>query len=527
MKRRQFLEFMGVSSAALVGGSYLSGCSSIGKWFQSEAFKPLAPSSDDALLLAQGFSYKQMISWDDQINSKETFGFNNDFIALTALKEFPNSQLMWVNHEYVDPLFVSGTLRGEKRSKKQLRNEMLYVGGSILKIDQSSDGSWSVDLESNYNRRITALTKIPFSNGETIQGTNVAVGTVCNCAGGKTPWGTILTCEENYDSFYGEVRFSQDGVRSVDYSEAGFGWFEADPRPPEHYGWVVEVDPLTGSAVKHTGIGRYAHECATTTISKSNQLVVYSGDDADNEHLYKFISDSTTSLKSGKLYVAHLEQGRWIPLDINSDEKLKTKFKTQLDLLIRTREAAKIVSATPLDRPEDIEIHPQTKDVYVALTNNKSKGNYFGSLLRIQEKGGDASSLEFTHSTFLAGGEDTGFACPDNLAFDRNGNLWFTTDISGSALNKDTYLNFKNNSLFYVPMKGPGSGRAHRVASGPVGSELTGPCFSPDGKTLFLSVQHPGEKSKSLTELSSHWPGGGDSIPRPSVVAIQLSKVVL
>lgn len=524
LNRREFLEFLGASVGAAFA-TQLAGCSSLERWMVGQAFEPLPASDKDDFLLAKGFSYQRLISWDEKINSKgESFGFNNDYVAVFPLKD-SSSHLMWVNHEYVDPFFVSGVLYGKPRTNEQMRKEMLEVGGSIIEIRQ--DGrAWSVNKNSKYNRRVTAMTPIPFSNGESIQGKKVAIGTLANCAGGKTPWGTVLTCEENYDTFWGEVSFTADGERVFDSSPAEWGWYKADPRPPEHYGWVVEVDPLTGTAVKHTGLGRYSHECATTTISKSGQLVVYSGDDREDEHIYKFISDSPTSLKKGRLYVASLERGRWIPLDRESDQKLKSRFKDQLDLLIRTREAAKLVGATPLNRPEDIEIHPQTQDVFVSLTNNKDRGDYFGSLLRIREKGGDASSLEFEHATFLAGGEETGFACPDNLAFDRKGDLWFTTDISGSGLNREPYSSFKNNSLFYVPMAGAGAGRAHRVASGPVGSELTGPCFSFDGRTLFLSVQHPGEGS-TFDKMTSHWPEGGESMPRPSVVAIQLSQAVL
>ncbi|NCN95131.1 MAG: DUF839 domain-containing protein [Bdellovibrionales bacterium] len=525
MDRRQFLEFLSASAAFSFFGGALTSCTSLEKWARGMAFKPLEASTKDDLVLAEGFSYKPLISWGEAINSKgQTFGFNNDYIQWSELSG-SSSLVLWVNHEYVDPLIVSQSKRGESRTKAQIENEMRQVGGSLLKVDPSGS-SWKVDFSSIYNRRLDAFSKIPFSNGEIIAGSSVAIGTLANCAGGKTPWGSFLTCEENYDGFVGEVEFTNSGKRILNSRVSKkYGWSKHYPRPPEHYGWVVEVNPLTGEAVKHTGLGRFAHECATCTISKSGELVVYSGDDSDDEHLYKFVSDSRTSLKSGKLYVASLEQGRWILLDRESDARLKAKFPTQLDLLIRVREAAKILGATPLDRPEDIEIHPHTGDVIVALTNNKKKGNPFGSLLKIVEKGADSSSLDFESSTLLAGGEESGFSCPDNLAFDGRGDLWFTTDVSNDSLHEDPYKFLGNNSLFYLPLSGAGMGRAHRVASGPVGSELTGPCFSPDGNTLFLSVQHPGEKSPSLKELTSHWPGGGDSLPKPSVVMVDVRKV--
>ncbi len=522
INRRQLLEFLGASAGLSLMGGGLVSCSTLESWVSGKAFTPLAPTNTDSLALAEGFKSQVLIGWGDPLNSKgELFGFNNDYIQWAPLKN-SKSLVMWVNHEYVDPYFASQVESLGERTRSQVQKEMHLVGGSLFKVD-AKGSQWDWDRHSIYNRRIDAFTPIPFSNGEKVAGKTKALGTLANCAGGKTPWGHILTCEENYDGFVGEVYFTNSGKRVWDRKKADkYGWSKFFPRPPEHYGWVVEVNPWTGEAVKHTGLGRFAHECATCTVSKSGQLVVYSGDDTEDEHLYKFISDSPTSLKSGKLYVASLEQGRWLPLDLDSDPRLKKKFSSSLEMLIRTREAAKIVGATPLDRPEDIEIHPVSGDVIVALTNNLSRGNSFGSLLKIQEKNSDASSLEFDASTFLSGGEETGFACPDNLAFDSQGDLWFTTDISNKSINKAPYEFMKNNSLFYLPLKGAGAGKAHRVASGPVGSELTGPVFSPDGRTLFLSVQHPGEKSPSYKTPTSHWPDGGNAMPRSAVVQIEL-----
>ena len=175
----------------------------------------------------------------------------------------------------------------------------------------------------------------------------------------------------------------------------------------------------------------------------------------------------------------------------------------------------------PLDRPEDIEIDPINGNVIVSLTNNKPKENYHGQILKIEEKGAQHNSLSFSSDIHIAGGEDTGFSCPDNLAFDLAGNLWFTSDISGGSMNKEPYLAFKNNGLFVVLRSGKQAGKVIQIASAPTDAEFTGPWFSPDGKSLFLSVQHPGERSRSLEELSSHWPNGGNEIPRPSVIVIQ------
>ena len=188
--------------------------------------------------------------------------------------------------------------------------------------------------------------------------------------------------------------------------------------------------------------------------------------------------------------------------------------------MIRLREASKLVGGTRLDRPEDIEIDPHTGAVLISLSNNKPKGNLHGSILKLEEAQGQYDSLTFKPSNFLAGGEATGFSCPDNMAFDTAGNLWFTSDMSGSSMKKPAYAAFKNNGLYVIPRRGPQSGQVLQVASAPNDAEFTGPCFSPDGKTLFLSVQHPGETSPSVKELTSRWPGGGNTIPRPAVVTI-------
>ncbi|MCR9206559.1 MAG: DUF839 domain-containing protein, partial [Halobacteriovoraceae bacterium] len=347
-----------------------------------------------------------------------------------------------------------------------------------------------------------------------IEGKTVAIGTFANCAGGKTPWNTVLTCEENYHDYYGERTFPERK-----FKEPRLGWNKFYQNPPEHYGWVVEVNPKTGEAKKLTGLGRFSHECATCIPTKDGKVAVYSGDDKNSEFLYKFISEKSDSLEKGELFVADVKKGKWVSLDIKKQPALKKAFKDQTDVLIHCREAGRLLGATPMDRPEDIEINPATGDVFVCLTNNKDRDNYHGSILKITEDNKDHGSLSFKASDFLVGGED--FSCPDNLAFDSKGDLWFATDISGGSMNKPPYSKFKNNGLFYVPMSGSEAGKVTQIASAPTDAELTGISFSPDGKTMFLSVQHPGEKSKSLKELRSHWPKGGAEHPLSSVIEIR------
>jgi len=510
MNRREFLQFLGVSGVL----ASLPACTT-----QTSKVPPvlphLPPTTEDKVSTVSGLDYKILIRWQDAINTKEKFGYNNDFLAFHPLEK--DRGILWVNHEYVTPLFIRGTAR----TRANINQEMTEVGGSLLEVKKEND-QWQVVKDSAYNRRLDGNTKIPFAWNTKIRGATHGLGTMGNCAGGYTPWGTFLTCEENYDMFWGER--TSNGVLDP---KCWLQWNKYYPRDPEHYGWVVEVEPLTGKSKKLVSLGRCAHECAAVTKGKNGKIVAYTGDDAAYEHLYKFISDSEDSLEKGKLYVANLEKGQWISLQREDHPILMKKFKNQTDIQVYVREAAKLVGATPLDRPEDIEFDPLTGNVMIALTNNKSANNYHGSILKIMEDGNDPSSLTFKHGTFLTGGTESGFACPDNLLFDPKGNLWFTSDIAGGSANKGPYEPFGNNGLYVFLRSGTFAGEIIRVASAPTDAEFTGPCFSPDYKTLFLSVQHPGEYSESLNKLSSTWPDGG--IPKPAVITVEgplLDKIV-
>lgn len=296
-------------------------------------------------------------------------------------------------------------------------------------------------------------------------------------------------------------------------------WHGQFPHPPEHYGWVVEVNPITKMAKKLTALGRFAHEGALVLTALDGRHVVYMGDDTQDEHFYKFISHKPGSLEKGELYVADMSRGRWEHLSI-TNPKLKDHFLDQTDLLIRTREAAKLLGATPLDRPEGCAQDPIGKSIFINCTMNKAAGRPFGSILKVTEDQHNLLSMRFSSETFISGGEASGFACPDNMCFDARGNLWITTDIADYDLNLSPYKSFGNNGLFFMPLTGPDAGKAFRFAVAPKEAELTGPCFSLDGRTLFLSVQHPGANTRDLKQPTSHWPDGGSSLPRSAVVAI-------
>ncbi len=530
MKRREFLEFMGRTTTAAATWASLPS-----SWIAHEVLAapkpaksratglssrltPLAPSSRDELTLSAELRWEKLIEWNEPLNRRgDRFGYNNDFIAFIPRSE--NDAVLWINHEYPDPAFLSGGSweHPEKKTREQIALERRSVGGSLIRSPrETTHAPGGFVLEAPLKRRRAADTPIPFAWPEKIAGTREAIGTFGNCAGGRTPWGTVLSCEENFQDMY-----PWKGKPSH------LGWERFFPQPVEHYGWVVEVNPLTGAAKKLVALGRFCHEGATFARTKSGLAVVYMGDDGNDQCLYKFISHSKDSLERGSLYVANLTGKKWVKLDRETRPELKMKYATQTELLIEAREAAHFVSGTPLDRPEDIELDPRTGAVIIALTNNKPAGRPFGSLLRLDEAGGDAGALEFESALFIAGGPESGIACPDNLAFDPQGRgLWVTSDMAGSSMGKEPYLEFENNSLFFIPLEGPESGRLIRVGNAPVHAELTGPCFSPDGQTLFLSVQHPGEESPDPKNPLSHWPNGGNSMPRPAVVMVTRAEGV-
>ncbi|MCB0393803.1 MAG: DUF839 domain-containing protein [Bdellovibrionales bacterium] len=481
-------------------------------------YRPISPSFADEVRLSPDLEYRLLVSEGESIGNGIKFGACNDFNAFLGNGE--NSGYLWTNHESVNPYLFSKYRDGGDRTKLQVDNEKKMVGGSYYKIKKEK-GWWKVDSNTIDNFRVDATTPIPLISDRPIRGSKNAVGSLANCSGGTTPWGTILTCEENYDGYAGEYVYEL-GKHNPNKIVAGkYGWQPGGPMEPEHYGWVVEVDPKTKSSKKLTSIGRFAHECATVVQAKDGRCVVYTGDDTDNECLYKFVASKKGSLEEGELFVANMKKGRWESLRYDKQKKLRKKFEDQTEVLIRCREASKIVGGSPLDRPEDIEVHPKDGSILVALTNNKSRLNYSGSILQIFEKDGDYLSDRFEHKTFLTGGKDMGFACPDNLAFDKSGDLWFTTDISEGQISKFPYEYHGNNALFHVPMSGHGAGIPVRVATAPVDSEFTGPCFSDDGETLFLSVQHPGN-SATTDKMTSHWPNGGKSEPKSSVIQIRV-----
>lgn len=508
--RRNFLKFLGLTVGAPLNLS-LVGCN--GQESKAFTLPVLQPHREDAVKLVEGLNYQLLVGREDELGNNLIFGDHCDFTCFLPGAD-ENSGFLWVNNEYLNPLFVTGRKEKDQITREQYYKEAKMVGGSFVEIKKVS-GQWKVVKGSSHNHRLDGLTRIPFSGGIEIDGEKTALGTFGNCAGGLTPWGSILTCEENYDMFTGEYSEYTNRKSSLTHPYFSFGWHNHEKRNPAHYGWVVEFNPRNKSAKKLIALGRFRHEGACVTL-REGKLNVYMGDDKSGECLYKFVSDTATSLDSGTLYVANFVRGEWLALDWETQPKLKEKFASQLDVLIHAPAAAKILGGTPLERPEDIEVSPHDGSVIVALTGIKGL-NPYGRLVRIEEVK-DSGNKNFTSSTFLAGGESNGFSSPDNLCFDPAGNLWMTSDISGSKIGKGGFKPFGNNSLFYIPMKGDNAGKIFRFANAPVDAEFTGPSFTPDGKTLFLSVQHPGERSQKGQIPTSKWPTGTE--PKSTVLTI-------
>ena len=577
MTRRRFLTYLGAGSAALTAAStgVLAGCaegqqgedgsngSSEGSAGQGNAgsgepsFRPIEPSDADELVLPEGYRYDIVRKWGDEVAPGTPYGYNNDFVAyfpIDVLDGGDSSEdgLLWVNHEYPDAKWVSDYRDPDSETKKtpeQIALEKTSVGGSVFRVRKEGD-RWAFAEDDQYKRRVDATTPMevtgPAGGSQEVGGAREFIGTFANCGGGVTPWNTILTCEENFQDYYGER--SQNAQEEAGESEDDqpeqleiaetYRWLD-DPgsaQPPEHYGWVVEVDPFDPDARprKHTWLGRIRHENAAVRVSGGGKVVVYTGHDEEDQCIYKFVSSGTFNpddreanldlLADGMLYVADFANGTWNALDFEGNPIFRDNgFASQADVLVRAPEAAALAAeedgdpiGTPMDRCEDIEV-AEDGTVYCALTNNSNHGNFYGQIIKITEVGQNPESEEFAFEVFATGGPQSGFASPDNLAFDNDGNLWVVTDISSSSLNDGIYRSFKNNGAFVMP-SGAGGGDVHQFASGPTEAELTGPFFTPDGSTLFLAIQHPGEETENVDEPTSRWPDG--DIPRPAVVAI-------
>ncbi len=549
MSRRGFLRGVGIGAGALAATSAVpAGVASVAaaaaeaklaaQPMSDLSFSPINPDATDDITLPEGFSYQVVISRGDVFTPDgRIYGDNNDWMGWFPIDALEGGMsqtegILAINNEYFNSLFVANYTGGEKTAE-QVAAEKAAVGVSHVHVRLEGD-QWVVVTDSELARRWDGTDPVEFSGpvAEAL-GLDTVVGTLANCSGGNTPWFTNLSCEENYQNYYGEDS-QADSSR--------YQWLEVDAAEgqiPEHYGWVVETDPYTGRAVKRTAMGRFRHENVAGAIGASGKVVAYMGDDARNRPTYKFISDGTFDpnnreanadlLRDGMLYAADFGSGEWIPVVWEGNEELLGNpdsvdgytIASLADVLTYASPCALALGATPTDRPEDIEVHPGTGDVYIAYTNNSNHGNYHGHITRIMEDGNDPESLTFDWDIFAVGGPQSGFSSPDNMTFDSVGNLWMVTDISTSSQNRGIFEFHGNNSLFMFPTdpESPDFGKAFRFGVSVVDSEMCGPQFVGED-TLFVNVQHPGENSESLEELRSNWPEGGNAVPKASMIAI-------
>ncbi len=584
-------------------------------------FSPIPPNTLDNLIVPNGYDHAVVIRWGDPIlpgaprldvrnqtarRQSQQFGYNNDYTAVLPLGRLGQRALLVVNHEYTnEELMFPGFTGHDALTVEQVKVAIAAHGMSVVELERvGRTGQWRPVTTGKrpHNRRVTALaTKFrltgPAAGSSYVrtaadpQGTTV-IGTLNNCAGGVTPWGTVLSGEENFNQYFvggdavvaepARTRLARYGITTTArYPDGSRKWERAQerfdlakhPNEANRFGWIVEIDPYDPKSTprKHTAMGRMKHEGANVLIARSGHAVAYMGDDERFDYIYKFVSakkfmkgnswaarkHNLTLLESGTLYVAKLEgdteaeidgtgklpsdnafdgKGRWIKLV--SGGRSYVEGMSAAEVLVFTRLAGDKVGATKMDRPEDVEPNPRTGKIYAALTNNTRRGvgtnpkadeanprnnNRHGHVLELVEDGGDHTGQTFTWSLPIVCGDPTDastyfagydkskvspISCPDNVAFDRAGNLWIGTD--GNALGS-------NDGLFATAIEGPERGHLKQFLTVPVGAECTGPFITGDDRSVFVAVQHPGEVTGATIEKpASTWPDG--DFGKPGVV---------
>jgi secreted PhoX family phosphatase len=623
MDRRQFLLQSGSAAAvvALLGQGCAATLPDAGKAAGVDVlgFTGVPASLRDGVVIPPEYEWQLLYPWGtptgvagrmpafapDAGNSADDqaaqAGMHHDGMHFFALDAAGERGLLVMNHEYTDEQLlhtdgvkaVPGATAATGWTAEKVRKSLHAMGVSVIEIRRTAQG-WRQVSPSPFARRVHGNTPMRIAGpaaGTPLMRTaanptgDAVFGTFANCAMGVTPWGTYLTCEENFHGYFGgpkEAANAQTPAQRRYGTVPGAQWVEywrfeerfdlsRHPNEPHRFGWVVEIDPFDPAAtpVKRTALGRKRQESATCTVAKDGRLVVYMGDDSRFEYIYKFVSHDKVRpgtdaaaraanrhlLDEGTLHVARYDaagRGRWLPLRHGHDGlDAAHGFADQAEVLVHARLAGDVVGGTKMDRPEWIAVHPQSGEVYVTLTNNTQRGdagkpgpdaanpradNFFGGILRWREDGGDAAASGFAWDHFALAGDPAQpgsgarypsaeadmFGAPDGLHFDRGGLLWIQTDMSGQAIGKPPYTSLGNNQMLCAD---PASGRIKRFLTGPNGCEITGCVVTPDRRTLFVNIQHPGEaRDDGDGGHNSAWPAGtapGTSRPRSATLAIR------
>lgn len=542
----------------------------------------------DTVRVPQGYTAKVLIAWGDPVSGGPQFrqdasnsaadqeaqwGMHNDGMVYFPLKGSSHG-LIVQNHEYTDDvlLFPDGTA-GWNADKT--RKSLAAHGVGIIEVKKVR-GEWKVIRPSHYARRITGNTPIRIggpAKGDPRLKTSAdstgrwVRGTLNNCAMGYTPWGTYLACEENFNGYFRQSGTPTELERRYGISAAGFGYLwhttddrfdvQKEPNEPNRFGWVTEINPYNPRSipVKRTALGRFKHEGAWVQEARDGRVVVYSGDDEQGEYIYRYVSRlpwrksferGIHPLNDGTLYVAKFNAdgtGQWLPL---SPENPVLATWSLADILINTRGAADLAGATRMDRPEWIDTFPDQLKAICTLTNNSRRGttfpvdatnprapNNYGHIITWTYQN-DWTENQIRWEIFALAGDPAvpahgstivgdKYGSPDGIYVDPAGLLWIQTDVSGSTINSGAYAGFGNNQMLAAD---PVTRETRRFLSGPNICEVTGVFMTPDRRTMFVGIQHPGEAPSGsndplIPKRYSSWPDGATGgRPRSATVVI-------
>lgn len=597
------------------------------------AFDSIPGSRTDACTLAKGYCARVLAPWGTPLNRNaapwkpdgsntsadqaNAMGMHHDGMHFFPIDGSSDDGLLAINFEYIDPaaLHPAGPTKTAdgKRPAEEVRKEINAHGAGVVRL-RKVHGHWQIVENDPFNRRFTTASPMrisgPLRGTDHVKTRYSTAGTHCrgtnnNCGNGYTPWGTYLTCEENWPGIFvnrgtcpedqrrlgvstssgqyqwesaaGDSSEVADEFARFDITATGAGAHEDYRNEASTYGYVVEIDPYdsTTQAVKRTALGRLRHEgCAPGVPVAGKPLVWYMGDDSNNEYLYKWVSSAPWDpadahpadrlatgakyLDQGTLYVARFDAdgtGVWLALDVSTatidGATLGARFGDLPGILLNTRGAGDAVGATPMDRPEWTTVNPLNGDVYLTLTNNSARTpdkvdaanprgpNRHGHIIRWHDSD---DHLTFIWDIFVFGANADGsaqvnrsgltqsnqFASPDGMRFDSRGVLWFETDNSEATVSEYTNdqllavipSQLVNAAGRQVPVNAQNQGGLRRFFVGPNGCEVTGIAFTPDNRTLFVNIQHPGNWPVS-EDATKGVVGGGRVRPRSSTVVIQ------